>query len=268
MISEGYGRTSRFRLVRAAVVASAAMLSGVALTLGGCSLVSDRDPAGHTRAAQPAPSAKPAATTSVTVATGTLTSADHATSGSVKIEKTDGLFSMTVSNFTTSHSGQVLLLLNEPETSVCELTPYAWIGPEAAPESILTALLPSGPPGWTDPSNFVALTIAQNDPAGTEGCDLKGIATAPLTWTLANPRPTLRPTDFGARSGARGIVTSASGIPASYLVAVDDTYADIAARFGISIDDLEYLNPDRAQGDYAHPTAISGTRLNLDPAKR
>ncbi len=237
----------------------------VAVALAGCAVPA---PADHTAATQPVPSTKPVATTSVTVATGTLTSPDHATSGSVKIEKTDGLFSITVSNFTTSHSGQVLLLLNEPETTVCELAPYAWIGPGAAPESILTALLPSGPPGWTDPSNFVALTIAQNDPAGTEGCYLKGIATAPLTWTLANPRPSLRPTDFGARSGAQGTVTSSNGVPASYLVAADDTYTDIAARFGISIDDLEYLNPDWTQVDYAHPPAISGTHLNLDPAKR
>ncbi|NEN04715.1 LysM peptidoglycan-binding domain-containing protein [Diaminobutyricibacter tongyongensis] len=235
------------------------------VALAGCTALT---PAEHTSAAHPAPATKAVATTSVTVATGTLTSPDHATTGSVKIEKTDGLFSITVSNFATRHQGQVLLLLNEQETSVCDLAAYAWIGPGAAPESILTALLPSGPPGWTDPSNFVALTIAQNDPAGTEGCDLKGIATAPLTWTLANPRPSLRPTDFGARSGARGVVTSNSGVPASYLVAVDDTYTDIAARFGISIDDLEYLNPGWTQADYAHPGAISGTHLNLDPAKR
>ncbi|GAA4481335.1 LysM domain-containing protein [Microbacterium panaciterrae] len=209
-----------------------------------------------------------AATTSVTVATGTLASPDQATSGTVKIEETDGRFSITVSDFVSSHPGQVSILLNEPETSVCEQAAYAWNAGETAPESVLTALLPSTSPGWTNPSNFVALTIAQTDPASSEGCDLKGIASAPLKWTLTDPRPSLRPIDSGSEPGAEGTVTSAGGIPTSYLVAADDTYRDIAKRLGISVDDLEYLNPDRAQGDYTHPTVNLGTTLNLDPARR
>ncbi|WP_223692187.1 LysM peptidoglycan-binding domain-containing protein [Leifsonia poae] len=186
----------------------------------------------------------------------------------MKIEETDGDFSITVSNFATSHPGQVSILLNEPETSVCEQAAYAWNAGETAPERVLTARLPANSPGWTNPSNFVALTIAQSDPLSSEGCDIKGIASAPLTWTLTDPRPSLRPTDSGIEPGAQGEATSTGGTPTSYLVAADDTYRDIAKRFGISVDDLEYLNPDRAQGDYAHPTANPGTSLNLDPANR
>jgi len=79
------------------------------------------------------------------------------------------------------------------------------------------------------------------------------IATAALTWDLPNMTAGPTVTDHGSAEGARGQVSNGGdGTPVSYLIAPNDTENAIAARFGITPDDLEWLNPDRF-----------GSRLNL-----
>jgi hypothetical protein len=79
------------------------------------------------------------------------------------------------------------------------------------------------------------------------------IATATLTWDLPNMTAGPNVTDHGSAEGARGQVSiGADGTPVSYRIAPNDTENAIAARFGITADDLEWLNPDRF-----------GDRLNL-----
>ncbi|TFB97679.1 MULTISPECIES: LysM domain-containing protein [unclassified Cryobacterium] len=79
------------------------------------------------------------------------------------------------------------------------------------------------------------------------------IATAALNWDLPNMTAGPTVTDHGSAEGARGQVSlGADGTPVSYLIAPNDTENAIAARFGITAEDLEWLNPDRF-----------GDRLNL-----
>ena len=57
------------------------------------------------------------------------------------------------------------------------------------------------------------------------------------------------------------VVENASG-PARYEVAGGDVLAEIAARFGISVADLFYLNPARGKGQ--EPVVYAGEVFNLD----
>jgi LysM repeat protein len=77
-------------------------------------------------------------------------------------------------------------------------------------------------------------------------------------------RPSLRVSDSGSKRWATGKVTVVGGWPVSYVVAPYDVMAVIAQRFGITVDDLLYLNPTRGYG----PTALAGETLNLSKKLR
>lgn len=90
------------------------------------------------------------------------------------------------------------------------------------------------------------------------------LARAPFTWSIPDLRPGLFVVDSGPTNGAEGDVTlGEDGDPAEYTVASGDVYSAIADRFGISVDDLDYLNPFR-QAD----GAIADEVLNLDRDNR
>jgi len=75
------------------------------------------------------------------------------------------------------------------------------------------------------------------------------VATAALTWDLPNMSPGPEVADHGSAEGARGqVALAADGTPLSYRIASNDTAKGIAARFGITTDDITWLNPDRAGG--------------------
>jgi LysM repeat protein len=63
-------------------------------------------------------------------------------------------------------------------------------------------------------------------------------------------------------AGARGTVTVVSGAPSSYLVADGDNLSSIAARFGITLNDLMFLNPMDSMPLWA------GQHLNLSKGLR
>ncbi|WP_164554712.1 LysM peptidoglycan-binding domain-containing protein, partial [Pseudomonas viridiflava] len=61
--------------------------------------------------------------------------------------------------------------------------------------------------------------------------------------------------------------TTAAGAPAAYTVAPDDLIGDVAARFGITVRDLVWLNEGvQVFGQDQH--LYEGTTLNLDPLGR
>jgi LysM repeat protein len=64
-----------------------------------------------------------------------------------------------------------------------------------------------------------------------------------------------------------GTVTLVDGEPGSYTVAQGDTIAAIAERFGLSQDDLFYLNPRRSPNP-EDSTAFTGEMLNLSRTTR
>jgi len=94
------------------------------------------------------------------------------------------------------------------------------------------------------------------------------VASASIVWTMSPRRPDLKATDTGEMAGAKGALSvDDSGAVVSYTVAQGDTLSSIAQRFGISVDDLFYLNPARAPG-LEDPSAYTGEVLNLSVADR
>lgn len=92
------------------------------------------------------------------------------------------------------------------------------------------------------------------------------LAVAPLTWHVANPYPDLRVTIGKARPGAYGIVSATDGRSADYLVAHGDDQITVAKRFGITVPELRWMNPDMQVAPNGWLT--EGDHLNLDPTGR
>lgn len=90
-------------------------------------------------------------------------------------------------------------------------------------------------------------------------------AAAPITWTIPDFYPDLTVKDSGPRLYARGTVTLYAGQPAGYAVWGDDNSQAVADRFGITQDQLFYLNPQLRRGD---TTLLRDTSLNLSVAYR
>ena len=119
-----------------------------------------------------------------------------------------------------------------------------------------------------DPSFLDTVLIAHHDfDAFTEGCYVSVLSSAILEWTLPDMRPGLVVADSGKTGGAYGDVTLVDGAPVNYTVAPNDVAAEVAARFGITMDDLFYLNPTRITIiDY--PLLQIGEVLNVSKAHR
>ena len=119
-----------------------------------------------------------------------------------------------------------------------------------------------------DPSFYtevVVVRLIQNPNA--MGCTQPIIATGPITWTIPLQRPWVAPREHGVATGARGSVTTDRGRPRVYTTASGDAWNSIAARFGITASDLDWLNPNRLGGG-TPGEAYAQQLLNLDPKNR
>ncbi|MBM7504748.1 LysM peptidoglycan-binding domain-containing protein [Agromyces aurantiacus] len=91
------------------------------------------------------------------------------------------------------------------------------------------------------------------------------VATAELAWSLPDLGPSPDLIDLGDATGARGEVgTSREGVPVNYRVAPGDTIDGIGTRFGLTMDQLAWLNPDRSPGRLV----LAGITLNLSAESR
>ena len=87
-------------------------------------------------------------------------------------------------------------------------------------------------------------------------------AVGTITWDVPDTRPGLLAVDTGSRFGAGGATATTDGAPISYRAVAGDTLNDIADRFGITVDDLGFLNPLTSRQLQA------GDDLNLQVALR
>jgi hypothetical protein len=119
--------------------------------------------------------------------------------------------------------------------------------------------------GGDDPSFYRHLLVV---PYGTgEGCAQPILALATLDWDVPQTRPWIEVADSGPVTGAQGGVLVESGRPLVYRTAAGDAWDAIAARFGLTPDDLAYLNPIRL-GNAEPGVAYADQLLNLDPTNR
>lgn len=97
-----------------------------------------------------------------------------------------------------------------------------------------------------DPSLIRELIIRDLDaPNWTDECMAAPAAKAVLDWTYEPLRASLVAVDSGATGGARGETTTVGDVIVSYTVVPNDLIDEVAARFGITADDIRYLNPLR-----------------------
>lgn len=120
------------------------------------------------------------------------------------------------------------------------------------------------------PSYLVALvtysSVASADGVPVELGPNKVLAVNTVRWSVPVRQSNVHPVDGGVRSGATGTVasTTAAGAPKSYDVAQGDVVSLVAQRFGISVEDLLWLNPD-LPGGAGNQYLYASTSLNLDP---
>ncbi|MCM3521924.1 LysM domain-containing protein [Curtobacterium sp. P97] len=188
----------------------------------------------------------------------------------------DDTFTAQFSGVTSSLPVPIGAGFFERERTVGDGLTYAGVGdtvlggPTSAPVAKDVPLDGSG----VDPSGLVTLVVSSAADPGQADLPIeiaagKVLAVAPVRWSVPERQTNVHPVDGGARSNASGPVTAttASGAPRSYTVAPDDLIGDVAARFGISVKALVWLNADvQVFGDDQY--LYEGTTLNLDPLAR
>jgi hypothetical protein len=139
-------------------------------------------------------------------------------------------------------------------------------GPTTAAASASSASLGSvGQPA------YLVTLVTYSSAASADGVPVelgpnKVLAVNTVHWSIPARQSNVHPVDGGARSYASGAVTATtpSGAPKRYLVASGDVTAVVAQRFGISVEDLIWLNANlQVFGDEQY--LYQSTTLNLDP---
>ena len=208
--------------------------------------------------------AKPAALTGV-VGTGTFSSPDGATSGSVTITAASGDFYLSLSHFTTTEQGTLELSFSPYSAATPCLGDMYNLSFGNSSKAATQENLALGPEEG-DPSYYKTVVLerspSQTPTTATGGCVLDPLAFATVNWTIPDTRPTLKIVDAGSRPLATGTVTTDNGTPTRYLVMPGDQLTTIAKRLGITVDDIRFLNPFDTIGLEA------GQTLNLSKALR
>lgn len=197
-----------------------------------------------------------------------------------------GTLTGTVSGtFTITHGGQSTAMLHlrnlkfgaSKSRSVMLATDLASIGCNDSGIAIVAGTITdaanqdvalTGPtPDWVfdDVSEMGALAITPAE--GSDAfCSPSTYSPARIHWSWPAAIRNLASTDHGKTPHAEGAVTFAHGRPIRYSVAAGDTIGAVSARFGITPDDLFYLNPFRRRG--LDTTLYTGEGLNLDSTDR
>ena len=98
----------------------------------------------------------------------------------------------------------------------------------------------------TDDPSYMRTAVIWAAPSGFSVGRGSVFATAALTWDVPTMKAVPKVADHGSADGARGQAGLAGdGTPVSYRIASNDTVGRISARFGVTADDLQWLNPDR-----------------------
>jgi hypothetical protein len=121
------------------------------------------------------------------------------------------------------------------------------------------------------PPSYLGSLVTYSSATSTDGVPVelgpnKILAVSAVHWAIPARQTNVHPADGGTRLYAAGTVTATttSGAPKHYLIAPGDVIATVAKRFGISVEDLIWLNSHlEVFGDQQY--LYEGTTLNLDP---
>lgn len=208
----------------------------------------------------------------IVVATGELQSLDGLSSGHVTVVSADaGEFDLVIDDFVSPVTDLVVNVTSEPftEAGYCAQTQIIYGLTITQPAPRLVARIGEGDYRLLDDPSFLdTLLLTVNDAdAPRTGCFYSVFASTELDWTMPDLRPDIVVSDSGYTGGATGLVEMHGERIGSYTVASGDVMAEVAARFGLSVADLRYLNPGRlTDGDPS--LAFVDEELNLDTAAR
>jgi len=208
----------------------------------------------------------------ITVATGTLQSADGRSSGQVTVVSADdGDFDLVIDDFVSPISAISVNFATEPftEARYCEVTQVIYGFGDVQPAPRITMSMDfGGSVPLDDPSFFDTLLLVVNESdAPRTGCFYPVFASADLVWTMPDLRPDIQPIDSGPTGGAMGTVETDGDRLLRYTVAPGDVMAEVAARFGITVADIFWLSPTRRPNS-EDPVAYAFEVFNLDKAAR
>jgi len=205
------------------------------------------------------------------VATGELVSADGLTTGRVSVVGAPaGEFRLDIDDFVSPPGTDLIPNLSaEPftEAAYCDGGFMMLVLDHVTPAHAVTSDINFGEITLGNPDFLDTLVLTLNDAlAPRTGCFYPVVATAELAWTMPDLRPDLTVVDGGETGGAAGPVAYNDDGLATYEVVAGDVLEEIAARFGITVLDLFYLNPARDKGQQR--LAFVGELFNLDKDAR
>jgi len=245
--------------------------------LAGCTVVppaAGEPPSTSTPTTTPDYEAEPAPLAAGTVvARSAFASTDGLTTGDIVITA-DGRhqFDYEVSNLVTPATGQIDVEFSPrpfTDQAYCDADGFAIYSTSQLRLAPAMTLNPAhtGDLDYRSPDFFDTVLLVSTDGSiAKTGCFYPVVASADLTWTMPDQRPDLVVADSGPTGGATGPVDDVDGVPASYEVVTGDVLDEIAARFGLTVSDLFYLNPERNKG--IQRQAFSGELFNLLKSER
>jgi hypothetical protein len=207
------------------------------------------------------------------MASGSFRSSDGTTSGQFQITHSAGRFTLSVTHFTSTFTGELITSLSDADVAIGACgenlsLPIEFGDPIGRQNGALSEDLSGPNSGWGDPSFLENLVVMKYPTNGAvHGCAQPILALAPIAWRIPETHPNLVVHDTGVRNAAWGTVVSKNGKPFSYLTHQGDTWSSIAARFGMTSSDLTWLNPVRHGGSKSNE-AYTGQTLNLSPTNR
>ena len=288
-------RTNR----RVRTAAAAGMLVALAIALSGCALFDGgahaKPVARHTTAKpkpthsappSPTPSATPTPTTPpgppptlAPIPSGTTVAEASVASpkGSIHfhyriVSNGDNTYSIQYTGFTSSVPVPISVTLLDVPPQVGDgltwhgVADHALGGPTDDPAAASTV-----PLGYIGNPSYLRTLVTYSSVASPDGVPVelgpdKVLAVNTVRWSIPERATNVHPVDGGARAGAAGSVpeTTPSGAPARYVVAAGDTFDGVAQRFGITSQDLLWLNPSGRAYD-GSLNLLEDQSLNLDP---
>jgi len=143
-----------------------------------------------------------------------------------------------------------------PDACLDEQSPLLW----GLPWPSTVALFEKG--NLSDDPSHLGTVAIYGQPG--QACSTPVIASGDFTWSIPEQFPDLSVVDSGETGGAIGAVTLDGTIPVSYLVHKGDVLEEVAARFGITPEELQWLNPTRN----GKAQLVADETLNLSPDLR
>ncbi|NNC13987.1 LysM domain-containing protein [Planctomonas sp. JC2975] len=183
----------------------------------------------------------------------------------------DNTYTAQYSGFTSTVPIPVSVTLIDIAPNVGDGLTWHGVGDHVLGGPVTTATSSTGSLGSEDQPSYLTSIVTYSSAASADGVPVelgpnKVLAVNTVKWSVPVRQSNVHPADGGSRTFATGKVTATTsgGAPKSYVVAPGDITDVVAARFGISVADLIWLNANlQVFGDQQY--LYEGTTLNLDP---